>query len=79
LQRPDSRISRRDRKRLIVALTVAPLVIALPALWPRLSQPGAMGRNVDVLLIFVALPYAAALWLYLGAARRRSSDRRRGN
>ena len=30
-------------------------------------------------LIFVALPYAAALWLYLGAARRRSSDRRRGN
>jgi len=64
-------MTRRDRMRLILALLVAPLVIALPVLWPRIGEPGFVEHNLDVLLIFVAFPYVAALWLYLGAARRR--------
>jgi hypothetical protein len=63
-------MTRRKRTQLIAALLIAPLVIALPSLWPRLDQPGFALRNADVLLIFVVLPYAAALWLYLGKVRR---------
>jgi hypothetical protein len=61
-----------DRKRLqlVAALLLAPLVIAVPALWPHFEEPGFFRRNLDVLLIFVTGPYAAALWLYFRAPRR---------
>jgi hypothetical protein len=55
---------------LIAALLIAPLVIAMPMLWPRVAEPGFVRRYLDILLIFVAVPYGAALWLYLSAQRR---------
>lgn len=54
---------------LIAALIIAPLVIAMPVLWPHLGEQDFLQRNLDVLLIFVAGPYAAALWLYFGPGR----------
>lgn len=60
-----------QRRRLIIALLAAPLIITLPVLWPRLQEPRSVERNLDVLLIFVVVPYAAALWLWVGAARSR--------
>lgn len=64
-------MTNRDRKRLIAALLVAPLIIALPTLWPRLHEPGFVLRNLDVMLIFFAVPYAAALWLGVQLLRRK--------
>jgi hypothetical protein len=64
-------VTNRDRKRLIVALMVAPLVIALPMLGAYRGQPGFVVRNLDQLLIFVAMPYAVAAWLYLRPAKHR--------
>ena len=54
---------------LIAALLLAPLVIALPVLWPQFGEPDFIRRNLDILLIFVAAPYAAALWLAFKVAR----------
>lgn len=64
-------ITRRKRMQLIAALLIAPLIIAMPMLWPRLGEPGFIRRYLDVLLIFVVAPYCAALWLYLRGARGR--------
>jgi hypothetical protein len=61
---------KRDRKRLIMALLVAPLIIALPTLWPHLQESDFVSANLDLLLIFFAIPYAVALWLGLGLFRR---------
>lgn len=55
---------------MIMALLVAPLIIALPTLWPHLREPDFLSRNLDLLLIFFAIPYAVALWLGLGLFRR---------
>jgi hypothetical protein len=68
----EASMSRKDRKRLIIALVIAPLIIAVPVLSPHFGQAGFLHRNLDVLLIFVVVPYCAALWLYLrGWPRRR--------
>ena len=64
-------MTHRKRMQLIAALAIAPLVIAMPMLLPRLGEPGFFRRYIDVLLIFVALPYCAALWIYLSGGRRR--------
>ena len=64
------RVGAKDRKRLIVALLAAPVIVALPSLWPHLSESGFAVRHFDQLLIFFALPYAAALWLYISGGRR---------
>jgi hypothetical protein len=58
-------VNPRKRKQLIAALLIAPLLIVVPVLWPQFGEQGFLGRNLDVLLIFVAAPYAAALWLHL--------------
>jgi hypothetical protein len=60
----------RDRKRLIVALLVIPLIVVLPSLWLHFGEPHFLSRYMDQLLIFFALPYAAALWLHLTRPRR---------
>jgi len=62
-------MTNRKRMQLIAALVIAPIVIAMPVLWPGLRQPGFVLRNFDVLLIFVAVPFGAALWLYFGEPR----------
>ena len=62
-------MTHRKRMQLIAALVIAPLVIAMPMLWPGLREPGFVLRNLDVLLIFVVLPFGAALWLYVGGLR----------
>jgi len=64
-------MTQRKRLQLVAALIIAPLVIAIPALLPRLGEPGFFLRNIDVVLIFVVVPFGAALSLYLGAARSR--------
>jgi len=64
-------MSPRDRKRLIIALVVTPLLVALPSVWPHLHEPDFAARNIDRLLIFFALPYVAALWLAVRRAMRR--------
>jgi hypothetical protein len=61
----------RDRKRLVIALLVVPLIVGLPALWPHRREPGFWLGNLDVLLLFFVLPYLAALWLWLRGAKRR--------
>jgi hypothetical protein len=52
-------------------LVLAPLLIAMPVLWPQFGEPGFMRRNLDIVLIFVTAPYVAALWLALGFAKHR--------
>lgn len=64
-------MTHRKRMQLIAALIIAPVVIALPMLWPRIGEPGFLRSYLDVLLIFVVLPYCAALWLYLSGERPR--------
>lgn len=64
-------MTHRKRMQLIAALVIAPLVIAMPMLWPRIGEPGFVRGYLDVLIIFVVLPYCAALWLYLSDERPR--------
>ena len=63
-------ITHRKRMQLIAALVIAPLIIAMPILWPRLGEPGFIRRYLDVLMIFVVAPYGVALWLYFKGGRR---------
>jgi hypothetical protein len=63
-------MTHRRRKQLIAALVLAPLVIAMPVLWPELGEPDFIRSNLDILLIFIAAPLAAALWLAFGFARQ---------
>ena len=63
-------MTNRDRKRLIAALLLAPPIIVLPTLWPRLHDPGFITRKLDLFLIFFALPCATAIWLALRKHRR---------
>lgn len=64
-------MTHRKRTQLITALVLAPLVIAVPVLWPQFGESGFMRRNLDILLFFVAAPYLAALWLALALAKHR--------
>jgi hypothetical protein len=66
----EKRMNERGKKRLIVALLAAPLVVALPSLWPHFGEPGFFARNADLLLVFFVLPYGAAAWLALSLNRR---------
>ncbi|HVU30955.1 MAG TPA: hypothetical protein VHE36_11210 [Sphingomicrobium sp.] len=62
----------RKRMQLIAALVIAPLVVAMPVLLPRLGEPGFVRRYLDMLIIFVLVPYGAALSLYVGDERSSS-------
>jgi hypothetical protein len=64
-------MTQRKRLQLVAALIIAPLVIAIPALWPQFGERGFFLRNIDVVLIFVVVPFGAALSLYLRAGRSR--------
>jgi hypothetical protein len=62
-------VTHRKRIQLIAALLIAPVVLVLPFVWPEWGEPHFVSRNLDILLIFVAAPYAAALWLYFNVAK----------
>jgi hypothetical protein len=63
-------MSRRDRTRLIAALMIAPLAVAVPVLSTRYGEAAFLSRNLDVLIIFIVAPYVAAFWLFLGTANK---------
>lgn len=64
----DPSLTERHRRRLVIALVAAPLLIALPALWPHVGEPEFISRHMDELLIFLVLPLVCALLL---AARQK--------
>jgi hypothetical protein len=61
---------RRDprRLRIAVALLVAPLVIGSPLILAGLRDPASIGAHWDQWLIFVALPWAGAAWMWFRRA-----------
>lgn len=64
----------RDRRRLAIALLVAPLLLGFPLLRDLVNDPHLVVDRWDMVLLFLALPYAAAAILL--ATSRKDAGRR---
>ena len=66
----------RHRNRLAIALLIAPLLIGFPLIRDLVRNPHLVVDRSDMVLLFLALPYAAAAFLLATRPRRPGRDGR---
>jgi hypothetical protein len=61
------------RERLAVALIMSPTILFCIPIWGALNHPSLLIEHWDFYLLFLGIPYAVALALWLGARHSRRS------